>query len=552
MSTSSVDSNRKAQNASKTREQAKQQEAQLKKKHAEEVNRLQKMHGEKVREMQQAHEQQLESVRTRGQGALSDKDRKYQDEINKIKNTHTQATINSKQNHERNVRQIQSGNQAQLEKTEQVYDSQMNSLSKNYETDLSRKEKTFTAAVDEMRDGQQEALHNQKERLEGRYTKDQNILSNSRDKKINELTNQLQTIREQKNAEIKGLKVQNMSDRQKSQENTMDIVTQERKTHGLHSENMRDQYADNLDELREKYGTYNRESRSGRALELENMKTMAEQRNTQQVGTLERRIREIKSNHDNQRFVDHTSFRDEKKEYLTATKEALQKAEQQRSMVVDAANARTASEIKDINSRNAEILDRQGKYYQGRLGEMEIKYDESVENQVKGLAIENRLDKLKGDQRTDKLTYLLTKEKNDLEGYYKEMLSEKDRIHKDAMVEQRMNMLKERNQAVGKLEDRLREVDAKNTEKMNQLIMRYEREHSYVRDEHKAEKKRMVEHHNRRIEELEKGHKFQLESEKLSAKNREDQMKAKFERNISQIEVKHDEEKIRMATLIKK
>ena len=552
MATSSVDSkNRKAESASQAREQAKKQEATLKKKQADEVKKLQKAHAEKIRELQKNHQDQLESVRTRGQEALTEKDKKYQSEIEKVKSAHTQQTRNSAQNFDREVRQLQDDYKGQLQKNEKVHESQMESLSKNYETDVKNREETFTEAVEDMRDGQQQALAKQKERLESRYTKDSTQLRNTQDEKINELTNQLQNTREQKNSEIRGLKVQSLSDREELEADKLGLITQERKTHEMHKENMRDQYAKNLDEIREKYGKYNNESRTGRAVELDNMKLMAEERNREQVGGLERRIREINSRNDNDRFIAQKTHSEEKKEYLNATKEALQKAEMQRSQVYDAANAKTSQEIKGLNSKNAELMDRQGKYYQSRIGEMEMKYDESIENQVKALEVENKQDRMKSENRTQKLTYLLSKEKNDVENYYKEMLSEKDRIHKDTMTEQRMTMLKERNEAVGKLENRLRETDAKNTEKINQLIMRYEKEINLMKDEQKAEKKRMTDQFNRRIDEIEKNHRFQLDSEKLSAKSREDQMKAKYERNISQMEVKHDQEKIRIATIVK-
>ncbi len=551
MATSSVDKDRKSEHASRTREQAKKQEAELKKKHAAEVNKLQKVHGEKVRELQKSHEEQLESVRTRGQDQLSEKDKKYQSQIDKIKNTHTQATKNSAHNYDRQVRQLQDNHKGELNKTEQVHESQLNSLSKNYENDTKKKEENFTNAVDDMREDQSDALENQKERLESRYTKDSNILKDTQDSKINDLTNQLQNTREQKNAEIKGLKVQNMADREEMEADKLGLITQERKTQGLHQENMRDQYGKNLDELRDKYSRYNHESSTGRSVELENMKVIAEERNREQVGTLERRIRELNTNNDNERFKATTVHREEKKEYLNATKEALQKAELQRSQVYDAANARTSTEIKDITNRSAETLDRQGKYYKGRIGEMELKYDESINNQVKTLEIENKEDKQRSLIRQDKMTYLMSKEKNDMEGYYKELLNEKDRIHKDDMTTQRMAMLKERNEVVSKLEGRIRETDAKGTEKINQLVMRYEKEIGLMKDEHKMEKKRLTDNSARRMDEMEKTHRFQMESDKVSAKSREDQLKEKFERNISQIEIKHDEEKIRMATVLK-
>lgn len=552
MATSSIDNkNKSAESASRTREQAKKQEAELKKKQAAEINRLQKAHGEKVRELQKNHEKQLEDVRTRGQEALSEKEKRYQNEIEKVKNTQTQAAKNSAQNYERQIRQIQDQHEGEMNKTNQIHDSQIESLSNTYERDLEKKETTFSKAVDEMRASQTEALGDQRERLESRYTKDSNVLRNEQDKKINELTNRLQTVREQKDAEIKGLRVQSVADREEREADKLSLLTQERKTQEMHKNNMRDQYSKNLDEMREKYSRYTNESRSGRSFELQNMKTMAEEKNNKQVGDLERRIREMNSEHNNDRFIAQKTFNEEKKAYLGATKEALEKAELQRSQVYDSANERTKTEIKDITQRHSETLDRQGKYYQERIGTMEAKYDESVENQVKTLEVENRQDRRKADARQSKLNYVMNKEKNEMESYYKEVLNEKDRAHKDAMTEQRLNMLKERNETVGRLEGRIREVDAKNTEKTNQLIMKYEREIGLMKDEHKAEKKRMTDQFNRRLDEVDKNHKFLMESEKISAKSREDQMKSKYERNISQMEIKHDEEKIRMATVLK-
>jgi hypothetical protein len=546
MSTSAVNRNKKAHDA---REQQKKQVAELKKKQNEEINKLQKSHGQKVRELQKTHETQLEGVRQRGQEALSDKDRKYQNEIDKVKSAHVQQTKNSAQNYDRQIRQIQDSHESEVNKQQEVHETQQQSLSKNYETYSKNKEENFNKAVKEMHESQEEALFKQRERIESKYSKDNNDLRKIQDKKINELTNQLQLTREQKNAEIKDLKVENLSDKQQSNADKLSLLTQERKTQEMHKGNMREQYDKNLENLRDKYGQYNQESRSGRAQELQNMKRIAEERNRNQVGSLERRIRELNSDHDNDRFLAQKQFYEEKKNYLNATKEALAKAEMLRTKVYDSANEKTSSEIKDIVNRNAETMDRQSKYYKDRINTMDLKYGESVENQVKSLEVENQQDRRKAESRQQKLNYLMSKDKTEMESYYKELLNEKDRVHKDTMVDQRMALLKERNEAVSKLEGRMREMDAKNTEKMNHLIQRYEREVGHMKEEHKAEKKRMADQHNRRIDELEKSHKFLMDSEKVQAKNSETQMKERYERALTQMEVKHDEERVRMASI---
>lgn len=552
MATSSVDRNKNAEIASRNREQAKAQEAALKKKHAEAVSKLQKQHGDKVRELQKVYEDQLDAVRGRGQEALTEKDKKYQSQIDKIKNTQSQQAKNSAQNYESRVRQQQESHEGELKKTEQIHESQMNSLSKNYENDVEKKEELYTKSTEAMRAEQAEALGNQKERLDAQHSKDNNTVRDTQDERINNLTSELQETRETKNAEIRGLKVGNLSDRRELEDDKMSLINEERKTQGLIQDNMRENYNKNLEDLSDKYGQYNRESRSGRAVELINMKNMAEDRNNQQVESLERRIRESKMQNDNDKFLTQKSFNEEKKNYLLASKEALGKAELERSMVYDSANERTSKEIKDITNKNAESFDRQGKYYQGRLGEMGLKYNESIEKQVKGLEIDNKQDKLHAESRQQKITHIMGKEKNELENYYKEVLNEKDRIHKETMTEQRVNMLKERNEAVSKLENRIRETDAKGNEKITQLVNRYEREIGNMKDEHKAEKKRIVEQGNRRLDEAEKSFRFQAESDKVSAKSREEQLKSKFEKNISSMETRHDEEKIRIATSIKK
>jgi hypothetical protein len=552
MATSAVDRNNNAEVVSRNREQAKAQEAALKKRHAEEVNKLSKQYGEKVRELQKSYEEQMDKFKTRGQESLTEKDKKYQSEIDKIKNTHSQQAKNTAQNYERQIKEQRDTYRDESKRTNKIHDTQMNELSKNYENDVEKREENYTKSAEEMRADMAKGLNAQHERLESKYSNDAKNMRETTDEKINELSTDLQDTRDQKNAEIKNLKVESLANNQEQEKDKIGLVTQERKTQGMIQENMRDQYYKNLDELRDKYSRSTIESGNSKAAELQNMKDDVTLKTKEQIGNIERREREVHAQNDNDKYLALKNFNQEKKNYMNASKEALDKSEMQKSMIYDSVNDRTAHEIKGITAKHTEILDNQATYYKDRLGEREAKYDEAVETQVKGLEIENRKDKLTLENRQQKLVHILGKEKNEVETYYKDVLSEKDRIHKEEMTEQRVKLTKEKTEAVSKLENRIRDIDAKNNEKITQLINRFETQIDSMKEEHKAEKKRLTDQANRRLDEVEKTGRFQLESEKETAKTREEQMKAKFENNISQMEERHDQEKIRIATSVKK
>jgi len=273
----------------------------------------------------------------------------------------------------------------------------------------------------------------------------------------------------------------------------------------------------------------------------------ATKRTNEQVDGLERRIRNMKSEREIENFETNNANREEKKRYMQQNRESLEQSEEQRSKVYEAVNAKTHQEINDITKRNNEILDRQNKHYQGRIGELSDKYNESIENQVNSLEIENKEDKKAGDMQRKKLAHVLTKEKNELENYYQSMIDEGNRLHKEDLDELRANLTNQKKESIRLLEQRIRDLDAKYANKLNVQSEKYEAEILDLKEAHKIENKSTVEQYSKRINELEKNQKFATDTSKIQAESRESQLKESYERQMETLRSKQEEERIRMA-----
>lgn len=544
---SSVDNEKKA-SAHKTREDYQHREADMKRKHNAEVNRLHKAHADQIRELQNNHQNQLETVRLRGQESLSTQDKKYQSEIDKIRSAHKQQNINAAQENGSKIKELQLQYEGQLDKETAVNKSRQEALEENYMRNFKEKEEEYTKSVDYMRSKQEQGLIEERNRLENKYMKDGNELRKNQDSRVGDLTQELQNTKDQKNAEISNLKTRLISDREEAESEKLDLLQQERKKSSLHQNYMNEQYHENLDNLREKYQSYSMDSKSGRAEELQNLEANANKRNNDAIEALERRIRAQRVQTDMDNFERNNQFRTEKKAYLDEVKKQLDVAETQREQVYEVAKKQTREDILDITKRNNSILDRQNKYNQSKVQEMTEKYNESLDTQVHRVEIENKKDLKNEQMRSKKVNMLLTQEKNNLEAYYQEMIEENHRVHLETLNEQRANLMKERNEAIRQLENRIREMDEKNTDKMNLMAQKYEKEIFDLKEMHKADTKSLVNQYNKRIDEIEKNQKMITESDRTQASAREIQIKDKYEKQLESLRLAHEEEKIKMAT----
>jgi hypothetical protein len=198
--------------------------------------------------------------------------------------------------------------------------------------------------------------------------------------------------------------------------------------------------------------------------------------------------------------------------------------------------------------RNDSVLDRLNKYYQGRIQEMNEKYNESIDTQVYALQADQRKDKKIAEIREKKIVGLLQNEKNNLEAYYQEIIDENNKAHQKELADQRAIMIRERNEVIRNLENRIRLIEEKNTDRMNLLAQKYEKEIFDLKEAHKAETKSLVNQYTKRIEEIERNQKMLTETSKIQAENRERQLKEKYENQIDNLRMAHEQEKIKMAT----
>ncbi len=535
MSDAVSNDDRRAQDYNKLREEYEVNEQKLKKKYNDQLTKAEQEHAHRINQLEEQHAKDLAAYRVNTRESLSDTEQKYQKQISGLQEANRRKSMQDAETAARELQKTEENSDVTVKKNNEIHESQTKTSQKNYENDIRHKDEVYGETADQMRESQRTSLNNERNKLNTANGKEMKNLRDYSEKRIGDLSRDLKTTRDYDQGQVTNLKTKLMQQKQNMDDDKLQTLTDERRRNQNYIDNYREDTSRNMKNLKDKYSEVNRQQDTSFQNQLQSLRDDSQSNYGSEIGGLKRQIRELKNNKDMDNYGNQIKTRDVNQDLMQAHKNELDNAEIEREQILNEADRATSKKVKDIYKDNDNIMETQRRYYQDKITQTQEKYDDSIENQVVTLKTKNETDAVKNEAHSKKLKGLYDGERSQTEDFYKNVIEEKDDLHKQMLKEQRDNLLQDRKVLDEGWKARVRTIEADHVQKGQIRDETYQKQMYDLAEKHHTEMKSLERKYQTRLDELEKSTKFELESQKLQHETREEQMREQQQRQVEQM-----------------
>ena len=529
--------------ARKAREANQSNEADVAKKHQREIRKLTEQHYAEIESLKKSHSDQLDQIRQHSHDEINERDHKYQQEMEDMRGLYRkqlQGQADDAQRREDVSHGAVAGDEA---KEKEIHENRVKTLSESYENNIRAQQKMSEENSQEAREAQKAAIGKNRDAVVGQYETEGKMLAEENDNKLTDLQKTYDSYRHNTMSRLQDQEQRHLHDQQRSSNAAMSNVQKERRMASDEQIRMREGYTSEIDKTREKFNQAIGQQRESADTAREQMNTKFTNQIENQVNTLERDNRDMKESMN----TGSTLARQRSQRELANVTEAYQKNmdnyKDQRDMAVRGSNDRVHKAAESVRqdlskqmtdtSRNFKIMeDEQNQIH--RLAYKNIKGDFDSRNEMVSSNAEARVKNLIDKTNEDREHIVQNQD---------QLISVSQQAHQDQMRALRANMEDDKQTTVGSLLQRLQKQEVQHTEKMNQVVGKYEKQVQELQDRLLKEKKASDENLKRSAEEMMRAHKLSMDQEESQSRDR---LRQVDERRLAEINAlnKRSEEKM--------
>jgi hypothetical protein len=213
----------------------------------------------------------------------------------------------------------------------------------------------------------------------------------------------------------------------------------------------------------------------------------------------------------------------------------------QRNEAVRASNERSAKDVATVRDDMGKQLTDTSRFYRGRMEEENHIQRNAYDNLVGDFQSRQEATKMGADQRVQNIYERTEEDKQRLIKLQEENHTASQMQMRDQVREARQQAENEKQIAVRTMQDQMRKQELQHTERMSQVVGKYEKQLQALKDQVIKERKSGEENLKRTVDELQRAHKMSVDQ--LEAKNRDQmrQMTSMQSEELRTVNKRHEE-----------
>lgn len=549
---SSDSSNRQDEVIRRNREEAASSEAELVKKQKAELRRTNEKHYAEVESLKKSHAAQMENLQKASHDSISERDHRYQQEVNDLKGMHRKALEQSAKEQNRREEAMRMATSGDAENTKMRNDQRFEKLSKDYNAKLTASQKAQEDAMAASREAQAVAIEENHNKLDKAYQKQLGAVKAERDEKVYNLQSQFNEYRENSEGRIKGQELRHIQDQQRSSDALIRTARKERDASQDKEQLLREGFRDGLETQRERYDKAMKEKAAANSLVSESLKTSAIDRINNQVRRLENEKEDLKEGKLREKVMgDHA--RDVEIEHIKdAYGKNIENYKEQRDQAVRESNERSARDVANVRDDLNKQMSDNSRFFRNRLNENTQIHTTAYRNATADFEARSQQQQMFADQRVKNIFDATQEEKTRLIKKQQDDHSVSQQTRAEDIKNLHNQLESEKQDAVLRMQDQIRKQELVHTEKMTNLIAKYEKQITALKDQVVKEKRNGEENLRRTVDEMTRAHKVSLDQ--LDSKNRDKmrQMTAAQSEELRSVNKRHEEKLDQVLAEVKK
>lgn len=543
-SVGSSDSSQRAQDKEtirRTREEAKKTESELVKKQAQELRRVNEHHYAELEKLKQDHSNQMENFHHEAGQEISARDHRYQKDIEDIRALHRKETQRAADENMQKSDLVKNSIESDSTSQKKNADRRFENLNEDYKKKIDQMNERFESTLNETREGQSAAIDRNRKALQKAHETELKAVREERDHKVSELSKQYADYRGFVTEERKEGEVRNLQQNKRQSESLMHAVSKERQSAQTQAEIMRDGFKDSLEDTRDRFEKAHKNEQQAMRMSENDLKSTAVDRIDGQVRRLELANRDLKDASVQDQLKRDASKKQEVKNIRDAFTKNIENYKDQRDEILHGANAQNAKDIskvsKDFSKREVDT----NRFYRGKMAEQNQIFKSAYDN-IK-TDFEARNDEAKGhaDGRIKHIIEDSNQDKAKLTEMNLEQHASSQRSRIDDLKNLRAAMTTEKEEAVNRLQERLRAQENQHTDRMSQVVSKYEKTINQLKDQMFRDKKASEENTKRLTEELTKVNKMSVDQVESKNKEKLRMLNSQHSEELRSLNKRHEE-----------
>lgn len=515
----------------RNRESASSNESEMVKKHAREIRRLNEEHYAELEDIKNAHSAQMENLRKASNADITARDNKYQTEMENLRGLYRKQMQGQADETQRREDMLRKTGKDGMEHEKEVTDTKIDRLRTDYENSLRAKENSFGETLNENREIQKAAIDDTRERLGRKFEEQANNLTADRNSQVGSLQKNLSDYRRNAETRMREQDLRQMQDKQRASNALLRTVKKERLASQDAQDYLREGFKDGLEATREKFEKAAAAEREVGNMSRESLKSTVGNRIENQVNRLEQENLDLKDSNVRQDTMSKQQQRREIANVTDAYQKNMDNYREQRDEAVRSSNERTHKDVTKVRGELEKQATEVNRYYRTQQDEQNRIHRSAYDNLKGDSEIRTEQIKSNADNRVKNLYETTAEEKARIVELQADNHTASQRAHQDEMKALRSTLEADKQIAVNNLQDHIQKQEVAHSERMNQVVSKYEKQIQVLKDQLVREKKIGEENLKRSTEEMARMHKVALDQ--VAAQNRD---------RVRQLETVHSEE----------
>jgi hypothetical protein len=532
----------------RARETYSSRESEETKKHKQEIKRLLEAHNNEILKLQEEHTKNLDELKEKSKDLVTSHDMKYQKDIDELREMHQKQLSRNMQESDAKVRMTQEGYSGQDQHAKQITDRQRDILIKNYENELKQKDEKLSQVTLQSKDKIQDSNNNTKKLFTEQYEKDLKLVSDDRDRKVEEGHSQFERLRVSKDSQLNQANHAKELERNRlvtDFENNLTIEKEDRKaSDGV----VKQEFDAALLKNRDKYQKALDKNAQGFENIRDGIDSKISGRIDGEVKQLKVENQKLKADNRRDLIMSGKQKNIEIGHVIDDYSKNIEIAEKGRDQFVDDVNKKTHKQFEELNKKNDETVYGTSKYYKETIDMNAAKTKEKETNLQSLHETQISHNETQNNARFGKLRNVSEIEQQRLKTYYD---NSSQSMHEN--FDERLNQVRTKNKEdqdslFSNFNKKAQDNDRQFQEKLTDMTTKYESEISNMNDKHIKDMKDLRAENDRRLKEQTKFDQEEIEKQKSQLTYRLAKVDELHKKDISDINKRHEQS---LATLSK-
>ncbi len=548
----SDNSSRQDDQIRKTREDAKERESEVVKKHHKEVRRLTEQHVAEVQKLKDSHNNQLGEYHKESQETINARDHKYQKDMDNLRIMHRKQLQDTANQATKNVDLNRKVSGTEVAQARLRNDARVEDLTNDYSRALKSHEEKTRETMAQMRDANQKSVQDYRENTNKRHGKELEVVQEERQREMSEVGAQSTNYRKVTEGRIRDQNLRHLQDRQKASDDMQDAVRRERLNQAQNETVLRDGFEDGLHQTRQRFEEKMQNEREFADGTQAQTKSQVYERINNQIRGLERKTADlkdqnardaVKSKHVADRHV--ANVRD-------AFTENVEVALHERDEAVRQGNERNSKDIHKLTKKNSKIMVDMNREFLEKANTQEEIHKTAVDQIESQFQTHNQQTKSTADHRVKHIVQATEADKERLVEYHDNNREASAKSHREEMLELKSKYEGEKREGIDRIKNMMVKQEMAHTEKSATLVGKYEKELARLNDELVKVRRGNDEDLKRLASEMTRQHKMELDSQQMQYEDRMRKSQDLHSNELRKSNKVHQERVDQLVTTLKK